>query len=263
MATTTQYIERISPPLADSASSAARKPRRFRMNTLVLSRDENAVRSFYPVLASAGSAAQLCTEPELAMEMLARSRFDAMVIDYDGVPRALEVLRCLRKSPSSYTAVAFVLVDRTPASFAFANGATFVLNKPVTRDQVQRILRAAQGVMILGSRRYYRRPLVTAATFVTSARESLQLWTVNISEGGLRVEGPRVPAKGERGTITLQLPQTEGPIISGVETVWSSEEEAGLRFTNIVDGGRAILRDWIRKSFEQELAAMKPASQDC
>lgn len=264
-ATSTQFINQTHVHTAGGPPSVSPQAGGLRMSTLILSRDQEAIRSIHPVLVSTGSAAQLCTDPELAREMLARWRFDAVVVDCDAIPQAMDVLRFLRRSPSNRTAVAFALVDGTPASIAFAAGASFVMNKPVTREQVRSILRAARGVMILGCRRYYRRPLVTAVTFVTPSRQALQLWTANISEGGLKVKGPRVPSEGERGTVTLKLPEMETSIIAGVQVVWSHShsQEAGLRFTNIVDGGGAILRDWISKSFEQELAAMKPVSQNC
>lgn len=264
MATTSSpQIQHAHLPRSAAEPSASPQTSGLRMSALILSRDQEAIRSFHPVLASAGSRLQFCTDPELALEMLERWRFDAVVVDCDAIPLAMDVLRYLRKSPSNRTSVAFALVERTSASIAFAAGASFVLNKPVTREQVRAILRAARGVILLGSRRYYRRPLVTPVTFVNSSCQALQLWTVNISEGGLKLQGPRAPSQGERGTVTLKLPETEESIIAGVEVVWANPQEAGLRFTNIVDGGRAILCGWISKSFEQELAAMKPASQNC
>lgn len=264
MATTfTNHVQRVHLQAEKATSSAAPHPQGLRMNTLILSHDDEAVRSFFPVLASTGSRAQLCQDAERAMEMVASTRFDAIVVDCDDVRGSMDVLQYLRQSPSNRTSVAFALVSSTAASVAFAAGATFVLNKPVTREQVRSILRAARGVMILGSRRYYRRPLVTPATYVTAAREAIQVWTVNISEGGLKITGPRVPAPGERGTITLNLPDTQAAIIAGVEVVWTKPQEAGLRFTNLVDGGRTVLSEWISKSFELELAAMKPLAQNC
>ena len=232
----------------------------LRMDTLVLCRDEKVLQTIWPVVASTATA-QLCKEPRLAIEILARWKFDAVVLDCDTGPQAMDVMRFLRLSPSNRKTVAIALVDGIPTSTAFAAGATFVLNKPVTRERARSVLCAAQGLMILGRRRSYRRPIVTPLTFVNSSRQALYLSTVNVSEGGMMVKGPRVPSQGDSGTVSLTLPEIDTPIVASVETVWSRPNHAGLRFTTIVNGGAATLRDWIRKSFEQELAATKPARQ--
>ena len=258
MATT--YIPQINRARARKESDQAEG---LRMSTLIVCNDQQALRNIHPVFAGTGNTLQLCADSDLAIAMLARWRFDAVVVDCDALPKAMEVMRFLRNSSSSRTAVAFALVERTSASIAFAAGASFVLNKPVSREQVRTILRAARGVILLGSRRYYRRPLVTALTFVTPTGQALKLSTANVSEGGLKIEGSRVPPQGERGTVTFRLPETEASIIAGVDVVWSKSQEAGLRFTNIADNGRILLRAWIDKSFEQELAAMKPLSHSC
>lgn len=231
------------------------------MATMVLCQDEKVIQVVNPVIAGIGSSVQLCSDAQLAIDMLGRWRFDAVLVDCDAIPRGMDVIRQLRRSTSNRTSVAFALLERTPASSAFEAGATFVLNKPVSRDQARRVMRTARGLMMLGCRRYYRRPLVTPVTFVNSARHPFQFSTVNISEGGMRVNGPHPLSQGQVGTICLDLPDVGASIIARVEVVWSREQDSGLRFLNIANGGAAILRTWISRSFEEELAAMKSASQ--
>jgi CheY-like chemotaxis protein len=223
-----------------------------RMETLFLCGDERTVAAFSPLLQSAGTEMHVCSDPDLAVEMLAHWRFDAVIIDCDGVSKGLDVLRVLREAPSNRTAVAFALVATTTATTAFQMGASFVLNKPIVRDRARSALRAAYGLMLLGRRRYYRRPIVLPATFRHSNGQESQLSTINVSEGGAGLQSASLLAVGERGRFAFELPDMRGPIEAEVEVVWSQEGRCGVRFVHIANSTLHSLRNWIRESFEQE-----------
>lgn len=224
-----------------------------RMETLFLCRDEKTIAAFSPLLQSTGTATQVCSDPDLAVEMLAHWKFDAVIIDCDGIPKGLDVLRALRAAPSNRTAVAFALVNTTTVGTAFQMGASVVLNKPIARDRARSAVHAAFGLMLLGRRRYYRRPIVLPATFRHPSGQAFQAWTVNLSEGGAALRSATLPEAGEHGTLVFQLPEMWGRIEAGVEVVWSQGGQCGVRFVHIQNGGLNSLRDWISASFEQEL----------
>lgn len=224
------------------------------METLFLCRDEKTLAAFSPLLHSAGTATQVCSDPELAVEMLARWKFDAVIVDCDEVPKGLDVLRVLRTAPSNKNTVAFALVNDTPVGVAFRMGATFVLNKPVAKDRARCALQAAFSLMLLGRRRYHRRPISVPAAFVHSSGAELKVQTVNISEGGACFSAKDMPEPGDEGTFIFELPGSGAPIIAAVEVVWSKAGRAGLCFRRVLNGGLHALRGFIDESFQEELA---------
>ncbi len=223
------------------------------METLFLCRDDRTLAAFSPLLQGAGTETQVCSDSDLAVEMLAHWKFDAVIIDCDGVPKGLDVLRALRAAPSNRTAVAFALVNTTTVGTAFRMGASFVLNKPIIRERARSALQAAYGLMLIGRRRYYRRPIVLPATFRAAHGREFQTWTLNLSEGGAGLQSSSVPAVGEQGTLIFQLPEMLGRIEAGVEVMWSQSGRCGVRFVHIANRALNSLRDWISQSFEQEL----------
>lgn len=225
-----------------------------RMETLFLCRDDKTLAVFSPLLQSTGTGTQVCSDPDLAVEMLARWRFDAVILDCDEVPKGLDVLRSLRAAPSNRSTVAFALVDHTPVGFAFRMGATFVLNKPVAKDRARCALQAAFSLMLLRKRRYHRRPISVPATFVRASGGELKVQTVNISEGGACISGTILPAPGEEGTVLFELPGRSTSIVAASEIVWSKEGRAGLCFDSVLNGGLNTLREWINESFQEESA---------
>jgi len=225
-----------------------------RMETLFFCRDEKALAAFTPVLDSTGTATQVCSDPDLAVEMLARWKFDAVIVDCDDMPKGLHLLQSLRAAPSNRSTVAFALVNHTPVGSAFRMGATFVLNKPVAKERARCALQTAFSLMLLGRRRYHRRPVNVPATFVSASGTELRVQTVNISEGGACISAKTLPAPSQEGTFVFELPGHPAAIVAAVETVWSQGGRAGLSFSHILNGGLHTLRRWVYESFREELA---------
>jgi len=234
------------------------------MDALVLCRDRKTVEMLSPLLESTGSRTEVCGSADLAVEMLARWKFDAMFVDCDEIPEGADVLRALRAAPSSRSAVAFAIVDRAAARTAFQLGATFVLEKPVDSQRTRSALRAAYGLMLLARRRYYRRPISMSATLVRGSGERLLVRTVNLSEGGagLQIGMPLEVAEG--GELLFTLPGCGVEIAARSEVVWCADGRAGLRFLDLGRNGADQLREWIKESFEQEIrVAMKGRAFSC
>lgn len=222
------------------------------LDTLMLSRDDATIRTLQPLVQVAGLNAQVCSNVDLAIEMLARWRFDAVFVDCESVPEAMSVISSLRGSPSNRTSVVFALVRETRPADAFRSGATFVLDKRSAPERARTALRAAYGLMLLGRRRYHRRPACVSAAYRSLSGGSQRLLTFNISEGGVGLEGDWHPNVGDRGTIEFVLPGGAGNVHASVEVVWSQGKRAGMRFLHLAPEVRERLQNWILEHLRTE-----------
>src|SRR5438270_3439261 len=156
------------------------------MNSLILSRDADAISLLRRVLGDNGIAIEACTGSEQFTEIVAARKFDAVFVDCDDVAGAGETLRQMRAVPSNRKTIGFAIVNGvTTLQQAFEMGANFVLDKPLGAERLLRSLKAAQGLMAHERRRYYRHPVATTVHIKLAAEEYENLGTtVNLSEGG-------------------------------------------------------------------------------
>jgi diguanylate cyclase (GGDEF)-like protein len=81
--------------------------------------------------------------------------------------------------------------------------------------------------------------------------DALPVTTVDISEGGLRFEASRALEPGALVEFQLRVPSAEKPI-GGVgrvvhsEPVATGKQHVAVRILEIVDGGKVVLRDYVR-----------------
>src|SRR3954469_2398604 len=124
---------------------------------LLCSPDPQAVAALQRILNSSGVELEICTQAETGMCRLNQEKFDAVFVDCDDMPLGTDLLRELRKTPSNKKAIAFALLHgATDTKRAYALGANFTLDKPLTVDFTTRTLRAAVGLMLRERRRYFR-----------------------------------------------------------------------------------------------------------
>src|SRR5512146_611805 len=131
------------------------------IEVLLLSSDLALLNVIRRVCDESDVALQLATDSEEAEEMLARSKFDGLVVDCDDVAGSANVLQNLRKGTSNRSAVVFVIRSGRGMTVrnAFEIGANFVLDKPVNTDAATRCIRAAHGLLVRERRRYFRVPV--------------------------------------------------------------------------------------------------------
>lgn len=220
------------------------------VETLLLCRDPQALNVLHPLLQSAGTDTQLCSIPDLAVEMLARWRFDAVVVDCDGIEGANDVLRSLRAAPSNRTAIAFALVTgNTTIREAFEMGATFVLDKPLSKERARASLQAAYGLMLYNRRRYHRHPVLLPAVFVPAGGTETEVTILNISEGGAGVDGAWRLQPGQEGRLLFELPGQERGMVAPAQVVWANKGRAGLQFRKLCGATAWQLHRWLAEKF--------------
>jgi CheY-like chemotaxis protein len=219
------------------------------MNSLILSRDANAIGLLRRVLGDSGVLIETCTGVLQFKELVTARKFDAVFLDCDDVDGAAAAFKEMRGLPSNRKTLGFAIVNGvTTLQQAFEMGANFVLDKPLVADRIARSLRAAQGLMASERRRYYRHPVSTTIhlTLGTEAQERMGT-TVNVSEGGLAIalkamSNPAMPLR-----FRFKLPASDVWITGKGEIAWVAGNLTGIKFETLEAKAREYLQEWLAK----------------
>jgi len=225
------------------------------LQALVLSRDTDTMRVMRAALNDLGINCEAAMLPERATALLAKRKFDAIVVDCDDVEGAPQILRELRKSASNKRAMAFAVVNgTTTVKDAFVLGANFVLDKPLTAECALRSLRAAHALMKREHRRYFRTRIEGEVQLVTPGGQQLRGDITNLSETGIALQMTDVGTSLKTTTIVklrFALPgrgrlEAKGEVIRA-----DSGRGIGIRFTQLEQKMQRDLEQWLGQQMEQ------------
>ncbi len=222
---------------------------RMAMNSLILSRDANAIGLLRRVLGDSGIAIEACTGSEQFKEIVAARKFDAVFVDCDDVAGAADTLRQMRTVPSNRKTIGFAIVNGfTTLQEPFEMGANFDLDKPLSAERLARSLRAAQGLMANERRRYYRHPVATPVYIKIGTEEYENIGTtINLSEGGLAAKLQKMTTIGMPVRFRFKLPETQTSIEGKGDVAWVANGLTGLKFGVISSQARKDLAAWLEK----------------
>ena len=90
------------------------------LESLLVSRDAALLGVLCPTLKKIAVNIQVCGEIKLASDLLAKSKFDAVILDCDDLAGGVDLLKSLRKTQSNARSVSFaVLNGKTSVQEAF------------------------------------------------------------------------------------------------------------------------------------------------
>jgi hypothetical protein len=181
---------------------------------------------------------------------LQRQKFEACLLRlYD--PDAEKILEAARTSSSNRRMVIYGIARNTKEALRYSSyGINAVLDEPLDRPSVIKVVRSTRLLVINELRLYARVPMVSRAVIETSAG-SFQVMTVEISSGGLSVCSPATIAARDSVTVSLTLPGATRFLVRAV-LCWErkgTEKIYGLRFDSN-DAARLKVRSWIDQQLE-------------
>jgi len=222
------------------------------LESLLLSKDAEVVRVLRPTLEKLSIEVEICQEAKQASEILISEKFDAVIVDCDDLKGGLEVLECLRATPSNRNSVTFAILNgrKTTTQQAFSMGVNFVLQKPISTLNAARCFHAALGLMERERRRYYRQPVKMPVRIILGDRE-IKATSTNISEGGMAVMVHRALPRGATPGLQFTLPETQLALDVETEVAWADiKGHVGLRFLNLPQSSRELLEKWLSQQVE-------------
>jgi CheY-like chemotaxis protein len=223
------------------------------LESLLLSGDADVVRVLRPSLEKLSIAVEICHEAKQASEILISEKFDAVIVDCDDLQGGLEVLECLRATPSNRSCVAFALLNgkKTTTQQAFGMGVNFVLQKPIRPLNASRCFHAALSFMERERRRYFRHPVEMPVKVVLDEKE-LKATSTNISESGIALMLHQAIPKNAIPRLKFMLPETKMALEIEAEVAWTDlKGHAGLRFLRVPPSSHELLDKWLDERIEK------------
>ena len=181
--------------------------------------------------------------------LLNRQKFEACVLRlYD--PEADRILKAARNSPSNRRLVIYGIARNTQEALRYSSyGINAVLDEPLDRQSVLKVVRATHLLVIHELRRYVRIPVASQVEFEVNGR-SVVGTTVEVSSGGISIRCLAPLPKSDPIRLTLALPGVEKLNVRAF-VCWyrDSDKVYGMRFDG-TDERRLKVRGWIDQYLE-------------
>jgi uncharacterized protein (TIGR02266 family) len=229
------------------------------VKVLVVENDPPTLELMEEVLASLKVDVRALSDSERAVALVEQERFDGIFLDLH-MPKVdgFEIARRIRSSSWNKSAPIVVVTgydDAGTMQRAFAAGATFFLQKPVDRQRLTRLFRAARGRMFENRRQFVRIPLHTEVT-CQAGNQTFRGTSSNLSQGGILFEAGRSLSPGATVKLSFRLPGREPRIdVTGVVARVDEKQRAGVRFTQIGTRELQLIRELIGSNDEETAEA--------
>ena len=177
------------------------------------------------------------------MNLLRCRKFPAVIVDCLDRAAAADLFEVCRCAGSNKSSVLFALTHENDTAKSW--GVTFALKRPVKLDlrAFTTVLRAAHGMILQDFRRYRRIPIGLSAV-LDNDEHSLQLATVNLSEGGMCVRG-EIAGRNKEHVVKLTHPEMNLRFQANSYVVWSRNGHSGVQFRFMSPACRQVLGNWL------------------
>ena len=226
------------------------------IRALVVTGDTGLTAAFTDISREFGISAQKSRRSNQGVpEELTRSKYEALLIDFETVPQTVPIFTTIRQSPANRNAVVFAVVGSLDSrQRARDQGATFLLERPLEGEGIRRVLQAAYGLMTSERRRCFRCAVEVSAQMVRESGEEVDCRTINISSNGMAVSSPVAFTLGERLQVSLALQDSGLPIRAVATVVWDDRHgKSGLSIECANALMQRKLDSWLDAQFQPGL----------
>jgi len=225
------------------------------LDSLVISRDAALVAVLRPALEKISVNLEVCGEPRTANDLMAKRKFDAVIIDCDDLQNGADMLKALRQSNSNARSVAFAVVNgKTTTQEAFTRGANFVLQKPLTPLHAARCFNAALNFMVRERRRYFRHRLDMPLRISLPGNQEVTATATNLSEGGMAIRVLAKLPKDSKAQFRFTLPNTNTSLELKGQVAWADGAgQVGIRFIEVPQSSQYELDKWLTDRMQNEM----------
>src|ERR1700690_260576 len=190
-------------------------------------------------------------------EELDQAKYEAVLVDFDTVPKTPAIMGGIRESRGNRTALVFaVATDTAHRHQALRQGANFIFERPLDPNEIRRVLYAAYDLMARESRRYFRCTAeIPALLGRTDARADIECTTINISSSGMALKTPSPLDPGEAVQIALFLPGAGEAVRASGTVIWDDKHgKTGINFQCNIPGDQSEIDAWLNARFYELLA---------
>ncbi len=224
------------------------------VKVLIVENDAPTLELMDEILTSLKVDVRAVSDSEQAAAQIDQERFDGIFLDLH-MPKVdgFELARRIRASSWNKSAPIVIVTghdDTKTMQAAFAAGATFFLQKPVDRQRLTKLFRAARGRMFENRRQFVRLSLQTEVVCQIE-HQTLRGMSSNISQGGILFEVGRSLSPGTTVRLSFRLPGQELRIdVTGVVARVDEKQRVGVRFTHIGTRELQLIRELLGSNDE-------------
>jgi CheY-like chemotaxis protein len=223
------------------------------LESLLLTHDAALLGVLRPTLEKISVDIEVCPQTQPGIELLAKRKFDAVIIDCDDLQGGINILRNLRNTQTNSKSVTFaVLNGKTTTQEAFQCGANFVLQKPLTPLHATRCFNAALNFMIRERRRYFRCPIEIPVHISVPHGAKVTATSTNLSEGGMALRAAGNLPKDVVVELHFTFPDSNLACELKGQVAWADATgRAGIRFAEVPDTTQRQLEKWLMDRIEE------------
>jgi DNA-binding response OmpR family regulator len=217
------------------------------LRALMITSDLWLTTHFAQIAREVGIEAQVSANNDSVLELTAR-KYEGVLLDFDVVPDAMDVLTAIRQSRSNENAVVFaVATDASHRHLALDNGANLLLERPLDAKQIRRALYAAYDQMVRERRRYFRCAVQVPVLLTRpNSQADFRCTSINISSSGIALNTPSVFNQGEEVQIVVLLGEAELAVRAMATVVWDDRHgKTGLSFKSCGPQHQTNLDSWL------------------
>jgi CheY-like chemotaxis protein len=223
----------------------------MRIDALLLTRDFLLQRAVERSVQEFGISAEHHASGQKVLQRVAEWKFAAVITDCDHHD-GMSLLETTRLEPRNRNTIAIALTQPgLSMAVPFRSGANFVLDKPVTRERVSRLLRAAYSLIAREHFRYLRHALDVPVTVLFPTGLSLQAKSRNVSTRGLGLQSNLLTGWPTCVRVYFKLPDattapTSASIQADCEVAWADPSgRAGLKLISLPRASQREFDAWI------------------
>jgi|ERR1700677_2583188 CheY-like chemotaxis protein len=220
------------------------------LKLLVVEDDALNLELMAEVLTSFKAQVSPVNEARKAAAVVNQERFDGIFLDLEmPTMHGFELAKHIRQSSWNRTTPIVVVTgsdEKATMQQAFAMGATFFLQKPIDRQKLSGLYRAARGSFLENRRRSIRVPLRTEV-ILSDGPKTVRGMTWNLSQGGILIDTTANLKAGDPVRLSLRLPASGEQIDAMGSVVWTSSTRQGIRFTKVADESLRAIRNFIEQ----------------
>jgi CheY-like chemotaxis protein len=220
------------------------------LKLLVVEDDIAGLELITEVLTSFNAEVHPISDGRKAADLVSREKFDGIFLDLE-IPHlnGFELVRRIRKS-SWNKSVPIIIVtghnDKGTMEQVFDIGASFFLQKPVDRQKLAGLFRAARGMLVDNRRRNARVPLQTMVS-CTSGSRTWRGNTWNLSSGGIQIEAGGLQP-GDSVKLSFRLPQSGVTVEAIGNVIWAKQQREGIQFTHVSGQSQRAIQEFIAEA---------------
>ena len=223
------------------------------IQALVVTSDPWLVTSFTDASRELGMEVQTSAGIAGVPAELNRSKYEAVLVDFDVVLNPIEIVTAVRQSPSHRNAVIFaVATEASDRRQALANGASLLFERPLDAKEIRRVLHGAYDLMVRECRRYFRCAAEIPVLLIrTRSGEDCRCTTMNVSSSGVALKAPSPLDPGEEIQLILLLQGIDVMVRAIGTVIWDDKHgKTGISFKCASLQHQTELDSWLDAQFK-------------